>query len=55
MKLKQSACYPAMKPADVPLDEFCRLAAEIGYEAIELWGWDEGLEQVVRTARQAGL
>ena len=55
MRIKQSICYPLFKPQEMPLDDLCRLAAEIGYRAIELWGRGEDFDEVVATARRRGL
>jgi hydroxypyruvate isomerase len=44
-----------MKPADMSLEELCRIAAEIGYAAIELWMPGPDLEEVVATADRHGL
>jgi len=53
MPVKQSVCYPLF--AEIPVDDFCRTAAEIGLSAIELWGWDESLDGIVETAKKHGL
>jgi len=55
MRIKQSVCYPMMKPAEMSLDELCKLASEIGYAAIELWDRGADLPEVVATANRHGL
>jgi hydroxypyruvate isomerase len=52
MKIKQSLAYPIMKPDAMPLDEFCREARQIGYEALDLWFRGPDFEEVVETARK---
>lgn len=55
MGLKQSVCYPAFKPSAVSMDEFCYEVACLGYAAVELWGWDESLDETVAIAMKHGL
>jgi hydroxypyruvate isomerase len=55
MRIKQSICYPLFKPADMSLDDLCKIAAKIGYKAIELWGRGSDFEDVVATAKRHGL
>jgi hydroxypyruvate isomerase len=55
MRIKQSLCYSLYKTDDMELDPFCAQVAAMGYAAMELWGWDETLEEVVGTARRHGL
>ena len=55
MRIKQSVCYPMMKPPDVPLETFFARVAELGFAAIELWKRDETFPQVVELAKRYGL
>jgi len=55
MRIKQSVCYPMVKPPDVPLEAFFARVAELGFAAIELWKRDETFPQVVELARRYGL
>lgn len=54
MRIRQSLCYPLYKN-DIDLDVFCREIAGIGFAAIELWTWDDTLDQIAATARRHGL
>jgi len=55
MRIKQSVCYPMYKEKGVSLDDFCRQIADIGYRAIELWNWDDSLDEIAGTAHRHGL
>ncbi len=55
MTLKQSFCYPCFSSPTTPLAQLFASAAEMGYAATELWSWDESLDLIVSTAKQAGL
>jgi len=55
MRIKQSLCYPIFKPAELSLDELFKIAAEIGYAAVELWDRGDDLEEVVALARKHNL
>jgi hydroxypyruvate isomerase len=55
MRIKQSVCYPIMKPTDMSLDDLFRAAAEIGYPAVEMWGRDEHFEETVELAKRHGM
>jgi hydroxypyruvate isomerase len=55
MRIKQSVCYPMVKPRDVLLEDFVPQVAEMGFAAIELWGRDEHLPDVVALARRYNL
>jgi hydroxypyruvate isomerase len=55
MKIKQSVCYPMIKPREIPLDAFVSRVAQMGYAAIEFWGRDETFEDVVALAREHDL
>jgi len=53
--IKQSVCYPMIKPADSPLADFVAKVAELGFAAIELWGRGDDFADVVKLARRHGL
>jgi len=53
--IKQSVCYPMIKPADIPLADFVAKVAELGFAAIELWGRGDDFAGVVKLARRHGL
>ena len=55
MRIKQSVCYPMVKPAEVPLAPFVARVAEMGFASIELWTRDASFDQVVALARKHGL
>ena len=55
MRIKQSVCYPMVKPGDVLLEDFVPHVADIGFSAIELWGRDENLPDVVALAKRYNL
>ena len=55
MHIKQSLCYPMLKPAGMSLDEFFRIGAAIGYPAVELWSRGDDFEEVVALAKKHGL
>jgi len=55
MRIKQSICYPIFQREGMSFDELCGIWAEIGGAAVELWGWDETLEETVATARKHDL
>ncbi len=55
MRIKQSICYPIFKGDDMSLEELFAAWAEIGGAAVELWGWDETVDDVAATARKHGL
>ena len=55
MRIKQSVCYPMIKPHDVLMEDFVPQVAEIGFSAIELWGRDEHLAEVVALAKRYNL
>ncbi len=54
-RIRQSFCYPCFRKEGQSLDELFALAAEIGYPATELWGWDESLDEIAATAKKHGL
>ena len=55
MKIKQSVCFPIMKPGDVGYDEFFGACAEIGYDAVEFWGRGDNFDDVVGIAKKHNL
>lgn len=55
MRIKQSVCYPIMKPDDMGYDELFTACADIGYDAVEMWGRGDDFEQVIDTAQRHGL
>jgi hydroxypyruvate isomerase len=55
MRLKQSVCYPMVKPSDLPLEMFVEKVAEIGYPAVELWQRDADFQKLVPLAKEHGL
>ncbi len=55
MRVKQSLCYPLYKPEDMAFDEFCKTVKKIGFKAIELWDWDDTLDEIAETAHRNEL
>jgi len=55
MRIKQSVCYPMLKPEDMSLEELFKASAEIGYAAVELWSRGDDFEEVVELARKYNL
>ncbi len=55
MRIKQSVCYPILKPEDMSLDELFRISGEIGYPAVEMWGRGDDFEEVCGLAKKHGL
>ena len=55
MRIKQSVCYPMMKPQDMSHEDLFKLASEIGYAATEMWGREDNFEEVVGLAKKNGL
>ena len=55
MRIKQSICYPIFRAKDVRLDDLFKTAAEIGYDAVELWNRGDDFEEVVETAKKHSL
>ncbi len=55
MPIKQSICFPLFKPKELSLDELCKVAARIGYKAIEFWFRDDAWESYIDTAHRHGL
>ena len=55
MRIKQSVCYPMMKPPDMPLGTLFRAASEIGFAAVELWSREDDFEEMAALAKGFGL
>ncbi|MGC9347571.1 MAG: hydroxypyruvate isomerase family protein [Anaerolineae bacterium] len=55
MLIKQSVCYPMLKPADIPLADFVAKVADMGFAAIELWARDDDFDRVVALADRYDL
>ena len=55
MRIKQSLCYPILGAIDLSYDELFKMAAEIGFAAVEMWGRGDGFEEVVGLAQGHGL
>ena len=55
MRIKQSFCYPLFQPKDIDRADLFKVANEIGYAAVELWGRPGDFEEIVAEARKAGL
>lgn len=55
MRIRQSVCCPIIKPGDMGYDEFFGVCAEIGYDAVELWGRGDDFDETVATAQKHGL
>ncbi|MBS3762197.1 MAG: TIM barrel protein [Planctomycetes bacterium] len=55
MRIKQSICYPLFMPDEMELEQLCEIAADIGYDAIELWGRGDDFEEIVETAHSYDL
>jgi hydroxypyruvate isomerase len=55
MRIRQSVCYPMVKPRDIPLADFVAIVAGLGFAAIELWARDESFPEVLRLARSHNL
>lgn len=55
MRIQQSICYPLFMPKEMSLTALVKMAAEIGYAAIELWSQPADLAEIVALAKQHGL
>jgi hydroxypyruvate isomerase len=55
MRIKQSVCYPIMKPADMSYDDLFKACAEIGYPAVEMWARGEDFCEAIEAAKAHGL
>ena len=50
MAIRQAVCIPMLKPAGMELDAFFRIVAELGFDAVELWGRGDDFDEVVKLA-----
>ncbi len=55
MPIKQSICYPMIKPGDMSLEDLFRAGKGMGYAAVELWKRGDDFEEVMDLARKHGL
>lgn len=55
MRIRQSICYPLFMPKEMQLEDLIKTAAEIGYDAIELWSRPADFEAIMALAKQYGL
>jgi len=55
MPIKQSICYPLFMPQEMALADLVKIAAEIGYAAIELWGRPSNFAEIIQLAQSQGL
>ncbi len=55
MRLKQSVCYPILQLRDMPLAELFKAAADIGFQAVELWARGDDFADVAALARANNL
>ena len=54
-RIRQSICFPPIKPAAMSYDELFGAGADIGYEAVELWGRGDDFDGVCAAAARHGL
>lgn len=55
MPLKQSVCIPMLNQSAIPMEDFVRECAAIGYPAVEIWGPGPDFESFAATCRRYGL
>ena len=55
MRIRQSVCIPKLKPAEMSMNDFCGIVADIGYDAVEIWMRDDSFDEVVEAARKYNL
>jgi hydroxypyruvate isomerase len=55
MSIKQSVCISIVRPAEMSMETFLAEVAAIGYPAVEVWGIDDGFEQLCETVAGCGL
>jgi hydroxypyruvate isomerase len=56
MRIQQSVCYPVFGTLEeMTLDDLFKVAAGIGYVAVELWQRGDDFEQIVEMARRHNL
>lgn len=54
-KIRQSFCLDCFRPAGMALADLFREAREIGFDAVEIWFWDDSVDEVAEEAQRAGL
>ncbi len=55
MRIKQSVCYPILRPEGMTLDELFKVSADIGYAAVEMWGRGDDFKDVCALAKKHKL
>ncbi len=55
MRIKQSVCIPMVNTAHIPLEQFVKTVAEIGFAAVEIWMPDESFPDLAELAYRHGL
>ena len=55
MSIRQSICYPILKPGSMSHDAFFGAAADLGYQAVEMWGRGDDFETVKKAAKAHNL
>jgi hydroxypyruvate isomerase len=55
MRIKQSVCIPMVNTAHIPLEEFVKTVAAIGFAAVEIWMPDESFPELAALAHRHGL
>ncbi len=55
MRIRQSVCYPMVKPASMPIEDLFSVAAEIGFVAVEMWARGDDFEKEVTLAHRHNL
>lgn len=55
MPIKQSVCIPILPQDALPQETLLKEIAAIGYPAIEIWGRDEGFDDLCEAAARHGL
>jgi len=55
MRIRQSICYPILKPEGMSHDTFFGAAADLGYEAVEMWNRGDDFEAIAKAASAHNL
>ena len=55
MRIKQSACLPMFNVAEVGYERFFKQLADMGYQAVEIWGRGGDFDDLCRAAAKARL
>ncbi len=55
MRIKQSVCFPMMEPLPIPLPDFIKRVAELGFAAVEIWKPDASFPALANLAQKNGL